>query len=191
MSKFGKAVSRSGKDPCAHGDPQENLGYAVKQLHHLMRAAIEHRMRAHGLGLTLPHAAALFLLSESPGLSGAQLARWTMVTPQTMNQILTRLETDGLIVREPDPEHGRILRARITRKGEREFERGGAVAEGLIAEAQGGLSARERAELMRLLNRCQDNLRRIAKAEKTPLEDIDPVPAGKPRTVRMRRATSP
>ena len=67
---------------------EANLGYAIKQAHHLMRAAIEQRTRAAGLDMSLPHLAALFLLSETPGLSGAQLARWAMVTPQTMNQIL-------------------------------------------------------------------------------------------------------
>jgi DNA-binding MarR family transcriptional regulator len=153
-----------------------NLGYALKQAHHLMRAAIENRTRAAGLGMTLPHIATLFLLSQTPGLSGAQLARWTMVTPQTMNQILTKLEQDGLIVREPDPEHGRILRARVTEYGERQFERGCELADRLIDEAQSGLSAAERGELLRLLGRCQDNLLRIARAEKAPLEDIESMP---------------
>jgi len=153
-----------------------NLGYAIKQAHHLMRAAIENRVRAAGLGMTFPHMAALFLLSETPGLSGAQLARWAMVTPQTMNQILTRLEADGLIVREPDPEHGRILRARVTGLGSEEFERGCQLADALIEEAQAGLSAAERGELLRLLGKCQDNLLQIARAEKAPLEDIGALP---------------
>jgi DNA-binding MarR family transcriptional regulator len=153
-----------------------NLGYALKQAHHLMRAAIENRTRAAGLGMTLPHIATLFLLSQTPGLSGAQLARWTMVTPQTMNQILTKLETDGLIVREPDPEHGRILRARVTDYGHQQFERGCELADTLIDEAQSGLSPAERGELLRLLGKCQDNLLRIARAEKAPLEDIESMP---------------
>ena len=153
-----------------------NLGYALKQAHHLMRAAIENRTRAAGLGMTLPHIATLFLLSQTPGLSGAQLARWTMVTPQTMNQILTKLENDGFIVREPDPEHGRILRARVTDFGLEQFQRGCELADSLIDEAQSGLSTGERTELLRLLGRCQDNLLRIARAEKAPLEDIESIP---------------
>jgi DNA-binding MarR family transcriptional regulator len=152
------------------------LGYALKQTHHLMRAAIENRIRAAGLGITFPHMAALFLLSESPGLSGAQLARWAMVTPQTMNQILARLETEGSIVREPDPEHGRILRARVTDQGRVLFERSCELANGLIDETQAGLSSEERSELLRLLAICQDNLLRIARAEKAPLLDIDSMP---------------
>jgi DNA-binding MarR family transcriptional regulator len=168
------------KRAIAMDEVEGNLGYALKQAHHLMRAAIENRTRAAGLGMTLPHIATLFLLSQTPGLSGAQLARWTMVTPQTMNQILTKLETDGLIVREPDPEHGRILRARVTEYGQRQFELGCELADSLIDEAQNGLSAAERGELLRLLGKCQDNLLRIARAEKAPLEDIASMPVRRP-----------
>ena len=156
-----------------HDRPEEHLGYLLKQAHQLMRAAIENRARAKGLGLTFPHMAALFLLSETPGLSGAQLARWAMVTPQTMNQILTRLEADGLIVREADPEHRRILRARVTELGMERFERGVTLADTLIDEAQADFSADERRELLRLLGKCQDNLLRIARAEKAPIDGIE------------------
>lgn len=161
--------------------PEAHLGYLLKQAHQLMRAAIENRARAAGLTMTFPHMAALFLLSETPGLSGAQLARWAMVSPQTMNQILTRLESDGLIVRERDPEHGRILRARVTDLGMQRFERGVAMADGLIEEAQSDFSAGERAELLRLLTKCQDNLLQIARAEKVPLVEIEALatPCGK------------
>jgi DNA-binding MarR family transcriptional regulator len=161
--------------------PDAHLGYLLKQAHQLMRAAIENRARAAGLTMTFPHMAALFLLSETPGLSGAQLARWAMVSPQTMNQILTRLEADGLIVRERDPEHGRILRARVTELGMERFQRGVAMADGLIEEAQSDFSADERAELLRLLTKCQDNLLRIARAEKVPMADIEALatPCGK------------
>ena len=161
--------------------PEAHLGYLLKQAHQLMRAANENRARAAGLTMTFPHMAALFLLSETPGLSGAQLARWAMVSPQTMNQILTRLESDGLIVRERDPEHGRILRARVTDLGMERFERGVAMADGLIDEAQSDFSACERAELLRLLTKCQDNLLQIARAEKVPLVEIEALatPCGK------------
>jgi DNA-binding MarR family transcriptional regulator len=163
-----------------YGGAEANLGYALKQTHHLMRTAIENRARSAGLAMTFPNMAALFLLSETPGLSGAQLARWAMVTPQTMNQILLRLEADGWIVREPDPEHGRILRARVTELGGQEFERGCVLADGLIEEAQAGLSAAERSELLRLLGKCQDNLLHIARTEKAPLEDIEARPIRRP-----------
>ena len=152
---------------------RQHLGYALKQAYQLLRAATEHRAQSEGLELTFPHMAALFLLSESPGLSGAQLARWAQVTPQTMNQILTRLEADGLIARERDPEHGRILRAHVTELGMQRFVRGVELHDALIEEAQADFSAEERAELLRLLDKCQQNLLRIAHEEKAPIGDFE------------------
>lgn len=162
---------------------RNDLGYAIKQLHHLMQAAYGQRMRALGLELTFPHAVALYLLSEAPGLSGAQLARWAMVTPQTMNQILTRLERDGLIQRQPDPEHGRILKTYVTARGRRLFDRGCTVGDQLLAEAQHGLSARERTQLLALLQRCIDNLNWVPQAGPTAADDLAVVP---PRPRRRR-----
>jgi DNA-binding MarR family transcriptional regulator len=139
-------------------DFQGNLGYAIKQLQHLLRAAIEQRLRASAVGLTFPHALTLYLLAQRPGLSGAQLARDAFVSAQTMNQILTRLEADGLIERAPDPQHGRILKARVTARGMAEFQRGCVIADDLIEAAQQGLSSDERALLLTLLARVQANL---------------------------------
>jgi DNA-binding MarR family transcriptional regulator len=61
-------------------------------------------------GVTTPSSAALALLQATPGLSNAELARQNLITPQTTNVILARLEAAGLIRRSPYPLHGRILR---------------------------------------------------------------------------------
>lgn len=70
----------------------EHEGYLIKELQHLLRAQIEARIRAKGLWLSFPHSAVLMMLSEQPGLSGAQLARRCSVTAQTMNGLLMPLE---------------------------------------------------------------------------------------------------
>jgi len=59
----------------------------------------------------------LSVLSSRPGLSNAQLARRALVTPQAMIEILSKLESRGLVRREIDPAHGRILRAELTVDG--------------------------------------------------------------------------
>ena len=71
------------------------------------------------LGLTTPQYATLSALEESPGLSGAALARHSIVTPQTMNGIVTNLETTVLVVRRRHPKHGRVLQAYLTEEGVR------------------------------------------------------------------------
>ena len=56
-------------------------------------------------------------LADEPGLSGAQLARRLLITPQGAQLALTSLERSGLVERKPDPAHGRILRAYLTDQG--------------------------------------------------------------------------
>jgi DNA-binding MarR family transcriptional regulator len=76
-----------------------------------------------------------------------------------MNQILTRLETAGLVKRRTHPEHGRVLQAYLTEEGEklrRECaERVDVVEKRMVA----GLSEEERLGLLESLRRCSEALR--------------------------------
>lgn len=144
----------------------DSLNLALKQLDHLCRIVMSCRLRTQGIATSYPAAAALGFLAEMPGLSGAQLARWAMVTPQTMNQILAGLERDGLVRREPDPEHGRILRTHLTARGEAEHRRCEAEGDALIEDMQAGMSRSDRREFLRLIRRCRDNLQLLARDEK-------------------------
>ena len=59
-------------------------------------------------GMTLPQFSVLTMLQAYPGASGAELARLSLLTAQTMNVIVGNLERDGRVFRRPDPAHGRI-----------------------------------------------------------------------------------
>lgn len=111
-----------------------------------------------GLGVTAPQYAALSVLAEEPGLSNAGLARRSFVTPQTMNQILGRLEASGLVERRAHPEHGRVLQAYLTGEGEKLrracAERVDAIEERMVS----GLSEAERLGLLEALRRCAGEL---------------------------------
>jgi DNA-binding MarR family transcriptional regulator len=50
-------------------------------------------------------------------LSGADVARLTFLTPQTVGVIVRNLERDGAIVMTPHPVHGRILQWTLTPRG--------------------------------------------------------------------------
>ncbi|UXI66897.1 MarR family winged helix-turn-helix transcriptional regulator [Tahibacter amnicola] len=140
---------------------EQDLGMMVKQMNHLMRVTMENRLKAEGIAMSFPHGATLCLLLSFPGLSGADLARATMVTPQTINQILASLERDGMIERHKDAVHGRILRSYLTPLGVSQFVRASEVADQVLAEIQDGLSERELAQLQNLLGRCLGNLQRM------------------------------
>lgn len=81
----------------AHLDPTASIGFAVKRLQQAMRREMDTRLAAHGL--TTPQYVALTLLSTTPRLSNAELARRSFVTPPTMLRIIDALVSTGLVHR--------------------------------------------------------------------------------------------
>jgi len=136
---------------------ENRIGYELKRVQHEFRLEMDAALKE--LGMTAPQSAALSVLAEEPGSSNAALARRSFVTPQTMNQILVRLEAAGLVERRAHPEHGRVLQAYLTEEGERLRRecagRVDAVEERMVSR----LSENERSNLLGLLRRCSAALR--------------------------------
>jgi DNA-binding MarR family transcriptional regulator len=90
--------------------------YLVKRVERGARAAIDEGLRE--FQLTTPQYTTLSVLRLRSGLSSAQLARCSFVSPQAMNQLVVGLERRGLLARTPDPAHRRVLSAVLTARGE-------------------------------------------------------------------------
>ena len=135
---------------------ESRIGYQMKRAQQALRAEMDRVLRE--VGLTTPQYAALSAIEETPGLSGADLARRGFVTPQTMNQILVNLEAAGLVLRRPHAEHGRVLQAYLTRKGERSVSAGHEAVEEIERRMVAGLSPDQRDGLYEALHRCVDAL---------------------------------
>jgi len=91
------------------------LSYLVFRLERRIRGRLDQAVARHGVTTT-----EYMVLSElrlRDGASSAQLARTAFVTPQAMNLVINDLERRGLILREPDPHGGRVLRASLSRAG--------------------------------------------------------------------------
>jgi DNA-binding MarR family transcriptional regulator len=97
------------------------LSYVIARLDRAIRRGLEERLAPHGLSVS--QYTTLSVLRNRPGLSNAQLARRSFMTPQAMNEVIASLEDAKLIRREVDRNHRRILRARLTARGKRLFER--------------------------------------------------------------------
>jgi DNA-binding MarR family transcriptional regulator len=95
--------------------PDGAVGYLLRQAQLTLRGALDAALR--DLGITTPQYSVLSVLEIEPGLSGAELARTSMLTPQTTNGILVALERAGHIVRTPTTRDGRVLQARLTDTG--------------------------------------------------------------------------
>ena len=94
---------------------QPRISYLIKRLERGVRSELDAALRP--LGVSTPEYTTLSVLRMRSGLSSAQLARRAFVSGQAMNQIVISLEQRGLIERAADPDHGKILRAQLTRKG--------------------------------------------------------------------------
>jgi DNA-binding MarR family transcriptional regulator len=91
------------------------LTYLLRQAQAATRLTLERALA--GLGVTPPQFAVLTMLRAYPGLSGADLARVALLTPQTVGVIIRNLERDGAIRKTPHPVHGRVLQWTLTRRG--------------------------------------------------------------------------
>ncbi|MBI2736135.1 MAG: MarR family transcriptional regulator [Rhodospirillales bacterium] len=109
---MGKAVPRPGE---GKRGPEGHLGYLVRQANVAVRAAMEKALA--GLEVTPPQFAVLTMIAAYPGASGADLARLTFLTPQTINVIVGNLEKAGAIEKSAHAVHGRILQLTATPKG--------------------------------------------------------------------------
>jgi DNA-binding MarR family transcriptional regulator len=94
---------------------QGYLGYLLRQAQAAVRLTMERTLA--DLGVTAPQFAVLTMLKAYPGLSGADVARLTFLTAQTVGVIIRNLERDGAIKKTPHPVHGRILQWTLTPRG--------------------------------------------------------------------------
>lgn len=99
------------------------------------------------IGLTTSQYAVLAALEEEPGLSNADLARRSFVTPQTMIRIVTVLEERSLIARRTRSDNARVRAATVTDEGRRVLRSAHLVVGQIESEMTEGLSNAELGQL--------------------------------------------
>jgi len=138
------------------GRVEDRVGYALKRAQHALRSRMDRAL--HDLGLTTAQYAALSALETAPGLSGAELARRSFVTPQTMNGIVTNLEAAGLLRRRPQPNHGRVLEASLSAAGAAVLAEAHGRVAAVEARMVASLNDAERRHLLVALRACAEAL---------------------------------
>jgi DNA-binding MarR family transcriptional regulator len=121
------------------------VSYLVGRLDRLLRRRLGRALAEHGL--SLPEYTTLSVLAARSGLSNAQLARRSLITPQSANEVLARLEERRLLRRVADPEHGRVRRAELTAAGRRVLARADESVDLVEREMLTGLTGAERKAL--------------------------------------------
>jgi DNA-binding MarR family transcriptional regulator len=134
------------------------LAYLLRQAQAASRLTLERALS--GIGVTPPQFAVLTMLRAYPGLSGADLARVALLTPQTVGVITRNLERDGAIKRTPHPVHGRVLMWTLTRRGGALLDRCRRHVMALERRLVAGLSAKAQVTVRRWLSGVAADLSR-------------------------------
>ncbi|MES2195027.1 MAG: MarR family transcriptional regulator [Pseudomonadota bacterium] len=133
-----------------------HLAYLLRQAQAAARLTLERRLA--DLEITPPQFAVLTMLRAYPGLSGADLARVALLTPQTVGVIIRNLERDGAIRKTRHPVHGRVLQWTLTRRGGTLLDRCRRPVQALERQLIAGLGARAQATVRRWLSRIAADL---------------------------------
>ncbi len=99
---------------------EESLGYLVNYLGRALARALERRLAKHGV--PLGQFPLLLTLWDEDSLTQSEIARRVGIEQPTVANTLRRMERDGLVKAEPDPQHRRQVLIKLTEKG-RKFER--------------------------------------------------------------------
>ena len=133
------------------------------------KSLLEHNLREESL--TLPQLRLLKAVQQQTGVSSATLARTCMITPQTMQSILTRAEREGWIIRAKSSRNERILTASLTPLGEQVLERGIQMAARIEEQLWKSVSLSDLEELNETL---EMGVGRLNQLEQEAIENMPP-----------------
>jgi DNA-binding MarR family transcriptional regulator len=133
-----------------------HLAYLLRQAQAATRLTLERALA--DLGVTPPQFVVLTMLRAYPGLSGADLARVALLTPQTVGVIIRNLERDGAIRQTPHPVHGRVLQWTLTRRGEALLDKCRRPVQALERRLAAGLPAKAQVAVRRWLSKIAADL---------------------------------
>ena len=123
---------------------------------------IENRIRQNlqaRFDTTLPRFDLMAQLERAPeGLKMSELSQRMMVTGGNVTGITDGLEKEGLVVREVDPADRRVFRVKLTSEGQRQFQRMAAEHEQWVVDLFGGLSQKQKKQLVDLLGELKTHI---------------------------------
>jgi len=108
--------------------------------------------------VTLPQLAILELLFRSGELNMSDMARFANVTTAAMTGIIDRLVRDGYAVRTAVPDDRRVIKIKLTAKGDKVVKNVIEERRHLVTRIFGALSHSEREEYLKILTRIREGL---------------------------------
>ena len=135
---------------------EEYIGVVISDVARLLRTEFDRRVRR--LGITRAQWLVLTRLHRRPGASLSELAEMMEVEKATAGRMIDRLVANGWVERRTARNDRRVKRVYLTDDAERVHKRIWRVAEQTVDAGLADLAARERRQLMSLLQRIKTTL---------------------------------
>ncbi len=137
-------------------DPYESLGFHCNLTLKAFVAALEGRLKGTRVSpaqfMALAHLTALGPLSQS------SLSNLLSITHPTTVRLVDRMERDGWVTRQPDPDDGRANRVVITEEALEVWKEGSQTVRAMLDQAYRGIHPAEIETVKRVLERVRRNL---------------------------------
>jgi MarR family transcriptional regulator, transcriptional regulator for hemolysin len=133
---------------------EDSAGYLTNWAGRLFVRAIERRLAGGSAG-PMP---VFFALADGDTMSQSELARWASVEQPTMANTLNRMERDGLISRNPDPDDKRSAFISLTKLGRQRATEALDAAKEVNGLALSGLTPAQREAFVEIMRRMIDKL---------------------------------
>jgi len=126
----------------------------TNQIENRVRQSLQARFNT-----TLPRFDLMAQLERAPeGLKMSELSQRMMVTGGNVTGITDGLEKEGLVVREVDTADRRVFRVKLTAEGQRQFQRMASKHEQWIVDLFGGLTQKQKKQLVDLLGELKAHI---------------------------------
>lgn len=128
----------------------QSLGYLLHRLTSALRNEVTATVLSP-LGVSFPQYLCMRLLSQSPGMSNAQLARTINVSPQAMNRVVRELQKRSLVVQATMAPSGRSLPMKLSIEGAELLNRTNSGVRAAERRVLAEFAEQDRHELLKLL----------------------------------------
>jgi DNA-binding MarR family transcriptional regulator len=135
--------------------PSDNLGYLLKRCGTLIAITVDRSLAE--FGMTHAQLGIFLRLVSGSAKTASELARELITDTGSMTRMLDRLEEKQFIERSRDGEDRRVVRVRLTSKGERLADQMKGVAIASLNQHLRGFSAAETTQLKDFLQRMIAN----------------------------------
>lgn len=144
-----------------------SLGRELALTAKAVRAWADDAFARHGTSLTT------WIVLQQAGADGTppsqrELAQRMHIGGATLVRHIDRLEADGLVRRDPDPDDRRVTRISLTAAGRRHFEQTAAIATEIDHDLRTALTGREADVLRRALAKLRDRTAEPHRTEPDP-----------------------